>query len=321
MRPLNVETTHGTCGSVPVLWNDDVYMVGSTSVSAIHIGRYTCKMFKYSTLNDYWSVYNIPCDKESHRYDEQVHTLTTYHSKLLLFGDSNRVWEFDTNVSTFKPSPDIILPQSRKVRFVTAASEGDYLLVIRRVSNMSWTSINIYDGDTWMIRDGSHKYFESWSRLHTIIHNHCVYLIKWHQDSHGTVCIYKADLQSLLNNEYDIWQEIWSTSQQSSQYYVSNLTHFDSHICILTVAIEGGCAHIILWYYLAHRKDWLELIDFPCDEVPLSHAYIHVTGLPDQSLMMTFEQNHFFQHYTSKLKPGENTMKLCCAHMHGIVNY
>ena len=300
--PVNVKYRYGTHinNIIPVLWNGDVYMIGSSLTASTQ-----CKLLKYSTSNDSWSEYVIPCDKERHWGDEQVHALTTYRSKLLLIGDGSQVWEFDANDSTFKPSSDITLPQSWKAQVVTAASEGKYLIVIRRAEDKSWTSVNIFDGKTWMIRDGPH--FQNKSRLQVIIHNRSVFLAEW--SATGIVNICGAFLRSLINDDSQEWQVLRSTLPVLSQS-ISNVTILSNRLCIASHDGIGGYAR--LWCYSLECENWLELgntAGISPDMTKLSC----VIGLPDHSVIMMLLQMYEGQPFNYKLKPGEPCRyKLVC---------
>ena len=282
--------------NVPVLWNGDIYKIDSTDPHTESEEGPLCKLLKYSISNDSWSNYVIPCSIGGHRDDEQVHTLTTYHSKLLLINSAdNKVWEFD---STFKQSTDVILPHSWKAEIVAATSEGDYLLVIRRARRKSWTSVVIFDSNVWMICDGPQ--FQKLSRIQVIIHNHSVFVGEWLADSDGIISLYQASLQSLLDEKYNAWHVLWSTLPVLSQSS-SNLTILSNHLCMISHDSRSSYTH--LWCYLMEYERWLELGN--TKDIPRGIKLSRVVGLPDHSMIITLQGTFKDQLFHCKLKPGE----------------
>ena len=269
---------------VPVLWNGDVYNMIE--------GYRECKLLKYSTSNDSWSDYAIPCDIMVWSWTNHVHILTTYHSKLLLIsGADNEVWEFDANESIFKPSPDITLPENWEYEHVAAASEGDYLLTIRRARDRSKILVNIFDGSTWTICDG--PCCRMWSSFQVVLHNYRIFMADQCQEPRFCT-IYEAPLHLLINNKSNVWQELQSTPQRPSRS-VSNLTILDNHLCI--ACYDPRDRFIYLLCYLVDRKQWLESGN--TTELFFSGVY-SIVGLPDHNSMIMVSKGQYY-----KLKPGE----------------
>ena len=283
--PRNVKYRFSAHINVPVLWNGDVYTIDS-------VDRYTkkegtqCKLLRYSISSDSWSDYVIPCDKKIHWDSEQGHALTTYRSRLLLIGDSNRVWELDANKSTFKPSPDITLPQNWRATHVkvAAASEDKYLVIIQK----SWRIyVNVFDGSTWVVCDAEYMCLCTESNILVIIHDHSVFLTEWLQ----TECecdhfrVMHTSLQSLIDNKRAPWQLLKSTlPMRSESYSVSNFFTLGRHLSLVS-SVHYKREFKVL-HYLVDSESWLETEG---TKIP-SHSFIlqnvHAVGLPDESLMM-----------------------------------
>ena len=308
--PLSKEYLYNICMNIPVLCNGDVYMIHSAN-PFIPTGKDAhCKLLKYSLSSDSWSDYSIPCDKESHQSDKQLHALTTCRSKLVLInGADGSVWEFDAKESTFKPSPDISLPWNGSTEHIAAASSGDYLIVATRKEDESGVSINIFDGNTWMIREGPNCQVKK--RLQVIIHNHFVLLAESFGRYDDITDIHQKPLKSLIDDESTLWQpNLENTPLKSSTRSVSNLTFLDKHLCATSMDMSG-CTH--LWCYVADHKRWLELGNnrkIPDEEsfVSLSHSAM-IVGLADHSMMVLCLQQMSMQYYS--LKPGELSNMQC----------
>ena len=283
---------HDTSINIPVLWNGDVYMIDNTIRAQ--------KLLKYVVSNNSWSDYAIPCGKSGYLEYKQVHALTTYRSKLLLIDERNKVWEFDANKSTFKPSLDITLPERWKAKVAAAASEGDYLIVFRQVEDTSMTSVSIFNGitSTWMIRDGPH--FQHMSTFQVVIHGQSIFLMERisHYD-YGVINIYKASLHSLVNDESDVWKVLRSTLPILS-HLVSNLTVVGNLLCISSCDHKDCCTR--LWCYLVDCESWLELGN--TTNIYPRGMFFRIIGLPDCSLLM-FEQHFSDFKPMYRLKPGE----------------
>ena len=286
--PWSVKYRFSTSTNVPVLWNGDVYMIESIDMWTTEEGT-QCKLLKYSISSDSWSDYVIPCDKEEHWYDEQAHALTTYRSKLLLIDYSSRVWEFDANKSTFKPSPDITLPQNWRATHikVAAASEDKYLVVIQKSQKRIY--VNIFDGSTWVVCDAEYMCLCTKSNIQVIIHDHSVFLTEWLQ----TKCkcdhfhVIRTSLQSLIDNKRAPWQLLKSTlPMRSESYSVSNFFTLGRHLSL--VSSYRYHQEFKVLHYLVDSENWLETGG---TEIPL-HSFVgqkvHAVGLPDESLIMIY---------------------------------
>ena len=305
--PRNVKYRFPTCTNVPVLWNGDVYMIDSVDRYTIEEGA-QCKLLRYSISSDSWSDYVIPCDNKRHWDNEQAHALTTYRSKLLLIGDSNQVWEFDASESTFKPSPDITLPQNWRATYtnVTAASEDKYLVVIQKSWRQIYMYVNIYDGNIWMVCDAKYMCFCTESNVQVILYNHSVFLTEWLQ----TKCrcdhflVMHTSLQSLIDNKRVPWQLLKSTLPiHSESYSLSNFFTLGRHLSL--VSSDRYCREFKVLHYLVDSESWLETEG---TEIP-SHSFrrqkVHAVGLPDESLMMICcDEYGSSETAVYRLKPG-----------------
>ena len=267
----------------PVLWNGDVYLIDIAKR----------RLLKYLVSNDSWKGFDQTLYSGLYAHS----LLATYHSKLLLISENCKVWELDDNDSTFKPSPNITLPSSWAYHFdiVAAASEGDYLLLIRKGYHGEYhASVMIFDSKVWVIRDGPYLYSES--DLQVFVHNRSVYLIEWpmtttmrYETTSSEIHIlniYETSLQSLLDDESDPWQLLRSTLPlQSYSISTTNITMIGGHLAL----VSFDYSHVHVWHYFTSRESWLET---GCFNIP-SHTHRmlpdtkkRIVNLPDGSLMM-----------------------------------
>ena len=272
--PLRPNST--ICG--PVLRNGDVYMIGVREMT----------LLKYSTSDTLWKVFDqtlsIPVERSA---------LATYHSKLMLISE-DRVWEFDDNDFTFKPSPNITVPLNWAYHseIMAAASEGDYLLLIGKEDGERRASVLVFDSNAWVIRDS--PYLLSGSALQVIVHNRSVYLIEWpvtvhfQRETTFTMNIYETSLQSLLDDECDPWQLLRSTLP-SHFISVSNIAVIGGHLALISFD-RIPHPHLRIWYYFTSSESWLET---GCFNIPSHIKYTvslamqkKIVNLPDGSLMV-----------------------------------
>ena len=301
---LSVSGIYDELVHVPVLWNGDVYTVDTPSLfSSEREEAKQCKLLKYSTSSKSWSKVLIPC--ETSRDHVHTHVLTTYHSKLLLIGDVHKVLEFDASKSTFKESTNIEPLPSGTGEVVSAASEGDNLLVICNDGNKDWTSVNIFDGKHWKVHDG--PYLHQGSKLQVFIHNCKVFLAEWFHRS--TVNIYKTSLQSLYCDEPHVWQVLKSTLPRPHRV-TSNFISLGNHLCMVSYDHRGGGDNIRVWYYSVNYEGWLELGNVDIHDLQDFPSHIQIVGLPDGTLIT---MSSMFKHHQLhlKLKPEGKTMVLC----------
>ena len=291
----------------PVLWNGDVYLID------IEKGR----LFKYLVSYDSWKGF----DQTLYSDFYACSLLATYHSKLLLISGDCKVWEFDDNDSTFKPSPNITFTSSWAYRseIVAAASEGDYLLLIIRKGyhGKHRTSVMIFDSNVWVIRDGPYLY--SGSYLQIFVHNRSVYLIEWpitttmwYETAFSKIImIYETSLQSLLDDESDPWQLLRSTLPlPSDSISTTNITMIGGHLAL----VSFDYSHVRVWHYLTSRESWLEteLFNIPSHtHGVLPDTKKRIVNLPDGSLMvmMTGFKSRF-EYTRSMQKPKLTAYKL-----------
>lgn len=270
---------------------------------------------KYSISGDTWSDYNLPHDIQ--RSWQQVHALTTYGSRLLLIDSADssslptidttvipfKVWEFDAATSTFVPSPDITpppditLPRISYKRFsldvgfnIAAASDDKYLIICGKVpsSNTQCCVHIIFDGATWVSRDGPWLHRESSHQL--LFHNHSIFLIEKLSIHYGRdiSLIYETSIQSLVDNDPDPWQLLQSTILSLSDHSFSNFIALDTHLSV--VSYSRNLMELKVWHYFVNSKSWQEA---GCAKAPshLIHRYydhircVHAVKLPDESLM------------------------------------
>ena len=266
----------------PVLRNGDVYMIDV---------RETILLLKYSISDNLWKVFDRTLRIPVERY-----ALATYHSKLMLISE-DRVWEFDDNYSTFTPSPNITVPLSRAYNseIMAAASEGDYLLLVRKRYRECLATVMVFDSNAWIIRDSPHLL--SGSDLQVIVHNLSVYLIEWLvveldflvKTVPKAMNIYETSLQSLLDDESDPWQLLRSTlPQPSDSISTTNITMIGGHLALVSFDYTSD-SNVRVWHYLTSRESWLET---GCFNIP-SHTHRmlpdtkkRIVNLPDGSLMM-----------------------------------
>lgn len=272
----------------PVLWNGDVYY------SIREYSKSSCQLLKYSTSTDSWSDYSIPCDQRRLQTDH-VHVLTTYHSKLLLIGSTySQVWEFDANVCTFKPSPDITLPESRESEnfhsVVAAASDGDYLLIVGQGRLFRRSKMTIFNGSTWIICDGP---YQGWitTPVHVIVHNNQVFVA-----DRDNSLFYEAPLHLLIKNKSDVWQKPRTLpARMYMDTLFSNFTILDNHLCIAFHDCRDMCIRFLS--YLADRKLWLEVGN---TTESLFSRLFSIVGLPNHNVIMMDSHGRH-----KKVKPGE----------------
>ena len=267
---LSVSGIYKMLVRVPVLWNGDVYTVDTPSpFSSKRSEDIQCKLLKYSTSSNSWSKVLIPCERSRGHVHTHVHVLTTYHSKLLLIGDVHKVLEFDASESTFKESTNIEPLPSGTGEVVSAASEGDNLLVICKDGNKNWASVNIFDGKHWKVYDG--PYLHQGSNLQVLIHNCTVFLAEWFQRS--MVNIYKTPLQSLYCDEPHVWQALRSTLPRPHDN-ASNLISLGNHLCIVSHNLRRSGDNICVWYYSVNCESWLELGNVDTHFSPVSYTHL-----------------------------------------------
>ena len=292
---------------VPVLWNGDVYMIDSATME-----NEQCKLLKYSTARDSWSKFVIPCNiKERHSMDEkQSHALTTYNSKLLLVSGADsesldptmlpiRMWEFDAMKSTFKPSPDIILPLSRTIVeqcHVAAASEGKYLIIGGRSRFGDIMQCYLYDGTTWVVCDS--PCLTRHRDIQLIIHNGSIFLIERLCESSLSL-IYETSLRSIIDNNPDPWQLLKSTMQSSGQQgSVSNFFTLETHLSL----VSWDYPKLTVWHYFVNSESWQEAGSASVSFLSqFRESCVCAVRLPDESLMTIFNKEHSTK--VCKLKP------------------
>ena len=283
--------------NVPVLWNEDVYMINSVTEEDEQY-----KLLKYSTSKDSWSNYVIPCTIiERHIFmdEEHSHALTTYDSKLLLvtgagseFMSPIKVWEFDATKSTFKPSPDIILPLSRTIFeqcHVAAASEGKYLIIGGRSRFGDIMQCYLYNGTTWVVCDGPRLNMDS--NIQLIIINGSVILIERLQMGHDVPrrnlsLIYETSLWSIVDNDPHPWQLLKSTMQYSSQQEtISSFFTLETRLSL--VSYDYHRRRLTVWHYFMNSESWQKAGSAGVSLSPFWGILCSVR-LPDESLMMIF---------------------------------
>ena len=312
--PLNV--------CVPVLWNGDVYMIdGATEKDE------QCKLLKYSTSKDSWSSFVIPCNiKERHTSMDEgwSHILTTYDSKLLLVSGADskslgptmtpiKVWEFDATKSTFKPSPDIILPLSRTVFdrcYVAAASEGKYLIIGGKSHFGDNIQCYLYNGTTWVVCDGPS--LNRYSAIQLIILNGSVFLIERLQMGYdiprcSLSLIYEASLRSIIDNDPDPWQLLKSTMQSLGDHEsMSNFITLETHLSL----VSYDHRRLTVWHYFVNSESW-QRAGTGSSSVS-SHlspwAMFMSVRLLNESLMMIFNEKHNTTVCKLKLKREQYTI-------------
>ena len=299
--------TRGYTLSVPVLWNEDVYMTERGMMERGMKESKQCKLLRYSITSDSWSDYVLPCTCDAKtRSHEQLHVLTTYDSKLLLINGpdkevdkrsmwmfdatepSFKVWEFDAAECTFKPSPDITPPQSIRIQFecIEAASKSGYLIICGKTTDDCRRRTMLYDGKTWVICDCPNLSSQT-TDLQVVIHNHSVFLIE-KLPGHEVLLIYKAFLQSFIDNEPDPWQLLKST-MKFQLWHTSNFFALETHLSIVSHDCKPfgePYANLRVWHYHVNSESWREA---GLGRVPSTWYYgtkLCAVGLPDESLMI-----------------------------------
>ena len=285
--PLNVH--------VPVLWNGDVYMTDSATKEDEQ-----CKLLKYSTSRDSWSNFVISCNiKERRTIDkEHSHVLTTYDSKLLLVSGADsesldptmspiKVWEFDATKSTFKPSPDIILPLRRTTFIqchVAAASEGKYLIIGGKLHHGDIMQCYLYNGTTWVVCDS--PCLNRYSGIQLIIHNGSIFLIERLLQCNLSL-IYETSLWSIINDDPDPWQLLKSTMQSSVQLGAfSNFFMLETHLSL--VSCDYHRRRFTVWRYFVNSESWQKAGSAGVSLLPFWGNFCSVR-LPDESLVTIFD--------------------------------
>ena len=317
------------CLNAPVLWNGDVYLTNTPTKESKK-----CKLWKYSTSRDSWSDHVIPCDAKGrhHLDDAQSHALTSYDSKLLLINVSDmwfdptvspgvkewkfgatkstiKIWEFDATKSVFKPLPDIILPQSKRATYkhVAAASVGKYLIICDK-SHFEDTQccVNIYDGTTWVIRDGPCLHGENSHQL--LFHNRSVFLIERFPTISRFSLIYETSLQSLIDNDPDPWLLLKSTIQSSGRFWHhSNCIALETHLSIVSYSPD----EVRVLHYSVNSESWQEAGHSQVPSLSSRVQNLLAVRLPDESLMIICS-GHEMVTMVYKLKPKSEQYVLSC---------
>ena len=311
---------------VPVLWNRDVYVIDSPYTTKKE-GK-QCKLLKYSTSADTWNDYII-CAEGGHWPKSQVHVLTTYNSRLLLFNASDRkAWQFDTYDSTFKPSSDIVLPQSWEATdsCVTAASEGEYLIISGR--SCPKDLVYIYDGESWIVRDS--PFFYNILNLQVNVHNRSIFLSETNTETEKdwtrwgwsslhysddtkivkhTFCV--TSLQSLIDNDPNAWPRLnWTTlsMHHHEDAAFSNYITVGRHLVIFSY-IYGKFSS---WYCPLDSRSWIST-GYTQLPQPVFHVdTLCVVRLHDGSLMIICSSSYSRCTAVYRLKPNGE----CCFTVH-----
>ena len=279
-------------GSNPgaVLLNDSVYVNGSRSNINLNI-------WKYSIAKNSMSPLSYPPDAPLHTsLDNQ--TLTVYQSQLLWIGKCD---ELSDNITVFalvhetthswkeimQDIPQLATSiQSPVIDFISAASEGKYLIVVESMGYQGLSAL-IFDGLDWKridslsIIDSIPAY--SYGETDIIIHNGIVYIST--QMGFYKIYLYKTYLEaSLATNLLDT---VWKKVTRIPDFH-SNLTGFNGHAVVLTTASaeitqsgDGGYIYILAYEPIA--DNWLVLKKFQCH---LCWSIPSIVGLPGGRLLI-----------------------------------
>ena len=250
-------------GSRPgaVLLNDSVYMNGSRSNNNWNI-------WKYSIAKNSMSPLSYPPDAPLRTLlDNQ--TLTVYQSQLLWIGKCD---ELSDNITVFalvhetthswkeimQDIPQLATSiQSPIINFISAASEGKYLIVVESMGYQGLSAL-IFDGLGWKRIDSTPGY--AYGGTNIIIHNGIVYI----STQMGFYEIYLEAMATMMlaTNHLDT---VWKKATHIPDFH-SNLTGFNGHTVVLTTEItqsgDGGYVYILAYEPIA--GNWLMLEKIQC---------------------------------------------------------
>jgi hypothetical protein len=245
---MNCEQASVDLQSVPVVWKDDVYMAGHDQ------GR-EGRIWRYSILSNSWDELPCPC------YGSRKYVLATYRSKLLLICggltkmSSGKVWQYDDSESTFRESTIANVPNLKDAADISAASEGNYLVVVHQIRPGRMFYVEIFDGNFWTSRTGqlSSRYIISYINVNVIVHHRTVYVSE-HIDRKYIANVYRASLNSLMS----VPTSIWTTPQGTSPVPLSR----HSSIAIIgnhLIAIAADFQRTRILGYNVDSESWLYL--------------------------------------------------------------
>ena len=243
---MNCEQASVNLQSVPVVWKGDVYMAG-------HDQDRDGRIWKYSILSNSWDELPSPC------YGSRKYVLTTYSSKLLLICGglakmpSGKVWQFDDNKSTFKESTIANVPNLKNAVDISAASEGNYLVVVHQIRSGRMFYVEIFDGNFWTSRTGqlSSHYIISYININVIVHHRTVYVSE-HIDRKYIANVYRASLDSLKS--IPMWTNPQGTSPTPFSRH-SSIAIIGNHLIVVAADFQ----HTRILGYNVDSESWLYL--------------------------------------------------------------
>ena len=274
-------------GSNPgaVLLNDNVYMNGSRANNNQNIWKYSVAGNFMSSLSypPHYAL-NVPADCQA---------LTVYQSQLLWIGTCDKHSDkikffvlYDESTHNWKEImcdiPQVThTTESSIIRFVSATSEGKYLIIIISLRYRGIAML-LFDGQEWKKRDfPSGPPETAYGETDVLIHNGILYLC-----THA--CFYKVYLETSLAMNQLSWKKLCSVPERRH----SNLTSFNGHIVIVTTtqakkAQESDYQYYVdivnLLIYQSTDDYWLVLKKFECH---LCWSKPSIMGLPSGRLLI-----------------------------------
>ena len=263
-----------------VLLNDSVYVKGSKSHNNHNIWNYSITKNSMSPLSYPPSTLNVSSGYQ---------TLTTYQSELLWIGKCD---EHSDNITVFalvdetthcwkeimKDIQQLAAPQSPIIDFISAASEGKYLIVVESLMGYQGLSVLIFDGRDWRRIDNTLAEYVYFGETDIVIRNGTIYL-------NTQVGIYKIFLEDSLATNHLVWENMAYTPEVP----LSNLTVFNDHIVVLTTTpsrpmqSDGSAGYICILAYESIADSWLMIKNFECH---LCWSMPIIMGLPGGRLLI-----------------------------------
>ena len=263
-----------------VLLNDSVYVKGSRSHNNRNIWNYSITKNSMSWLSYPPNALNVSSGYQA---------LTTYQSQLLWIG---RYDEQSDNITVFalvdetthcwkeimQDIPQLASPQSPIINFISAASEGRYLIVVESMGYQGSSAL-IFDGRSWRRIDSpSSTLAYAYSETDIVIHNGTVYLST-------QMGFYEIFLDACLATNHLVWKD----STYIPEACHSNLTVLNGHIVVLTATPayrstqSGDGGYICILAHEPIADVWVVLKKLECH---LCWSVPSIVGLPDGRLLI-----------------------------------
>ena len=225
------------------------------------------------------------------RVSSDHQALVVYQSQLLWIGNCER---FSDNVKVFVLADEATgtwkeimqdIPQlahtheSPIINFISAASEGKYLVVVQSKGYQGMTVL-LFDGKEWRTRDIPSSPPESaYGETDTIILDGNLYLCT-------RVGFYKVYLETSLTTNRFLWKNLTCVPDEC----YSNLTILNGHIVVFTATtaserfyVYGQNRYAYILAYQPIDDYWLVLKKFECH---LCWAIPSIVGLPGGRLLI-----------------------------------